>query len=189
MAKAGALPRDEVDRARGERAPARHQRRDRCTGDGELGFSLGEGGGEGVHGVVGDPRRLADVDDLRRRLHELEVMDKVRRLGDQRDAEKGLQREVVAGVKVISRNLEPHPRPGQAERAGGSREGRDRVVKLPPTPDLDPVDESVIGELRRLALPRQHRERPRLGGEEQTLELLIALRIRAGEPVDRDRVD
>ena len=43
--------------------------------------------GEDGHGRVGDPARLANVLQLGRRFHQLEVVDQVRRLGDEGAAE------------------------------------------------------------------------------------------------------
>ena len=78
----------------------------------------------------------------------------------------------------------------------GDRYGRKRMMTiglvvfgLAAAPGHDPVDEGVVAELVAFTIAREDGQRPGRRGYQQALELLIALRVRAREPVNRDGVE
>jgi hypothetical protein len=111
VAEAGSFPGDDVDRAGGDAAAIGQQVAVDHAGQRELRHPLAQRGVERRHRAIGEPRGAADMGEFRRRLHQLEVMDEVRGLGDAGGAEHATHREVVVRVEVVGGHLDADARP------------------------------------------------------------------------------
>ena len=184
---AGALAGGEVHRARRGVAALGHQRTVHLGRHLELGHALGDALDAALHGLVRDRRRAPDIGDLGRRLDQLEVLDEQGGLSDQGLAEERLVAQVIVRAEVVVGHLEPDAAREEALLVQDALDHVHGVLGLAAAPAAHLIGEAQVGELGNVGEAREHRQGPRLEGEEQHLRLLIALGPAADKVVDVDR--
>ena len=92
-------------------------------------------------------------------------------------------------VQIVGGNLHPDASSVKAERAGQPFERGDRILGLAASPGPELIDQRIVLEFVPFPLAREDDHRPVRGGDQEALELLITLRVRPGQPVDRHRME
>ena len=115
-------------------------------------------------------------------------MNQVRRFGHERLAEELLDPHVVMRVEIVPWHFHADASSHHAQRLGEPFESRDRIFRLAATPGPKLIDQRIVPKFVSFAVASQHADRPGLGGNQQALKFLIALRVRPGQPANRHRM-
>ena len=116
-------------------------------------------------------------------------MDQVGRLGDQGVAEDFLDPDVMVRVQIVSGNLHANTSRAKVERPGEPFERVDRIFGLAASPGPELIDQCIVLEFVAFPLAGEDGDGPVRGGDQEALKLLITLRVRPGQPVDRHRME
>ena len=184
----GALSADEVHGAGCEVAEVGDHGAVHFGDDFELGLAGGEGVDAGLVDGIVDVGGFADVGELGGGLDELELFDEAGGFGDEGVAEKVSNLEVVVDAEVGVGDFKADPAVEVAFLFKDAFEDGYGVVARVAVPASNVVGQGFLLCFEYVGEAGLEREVAGFEGEEEGLELLVALDAAADEPVDVDGV-
>src|SRR4051812_19554512 len=112
-------------------------------------------------------------------------MDQVGRIGDQASAEYFLDPDVMVRVQIVCGDLHADASRAKLERPDRVLERVDWILVLAASPGPELIDQCIVLEFVAFPLAGEDGYGAVCGGDQEALKLLITLRVRPGQPVDR----